>query len=252
MPVKTVIQHRRDTEANWTGVTLAEGEFGYVTSGDNAGNFKIGDGSTVWADLPFLANQVQEVEAGDGLTKTDNVLNADFGTTSGTVLEGSHATTASGIHGVTGSVVGTTDSQTVTNKTLQTYKDKVNVVASAATGTINVDVNTANVWYYTSSATANFTLNFRASSSATLSSKLAVGEAITVVFLNTNGSTPYFPSAFQIDGTALSGGTAVKWQLGEAPGAGDANAINSYTFTIIKTASTPTYSVIASQSRFSA
>lgn len=122
-----------------------------------------------------------------------------------------------------------------------------NVSATAATGTINVEVGSlGGVWYYTSNASANFTLNFRKSSSVSLSTLLAVGQSITVVFLNTNGSTAYYPTAFQIDGSAVT----PKWQGGVAPSAGNASAIDAYTFTIIKTASTPTYTVLASQVKF--
>jgi hypothetical protein len=53
MAVKTTIQFRRDTETNWTGKTLTDGELGYVNSGTNKGKFKIGDGATVWGSLPF-------------------------------------------------------------------------------------------------------------------------------------------------------------------------------------------------------
>jgi hypothetical protein len=55
MAVKTRIQLRRDTAANWTSANpvLAEGEVGYVTSGDNARYFKIGDGTTAWNSLEF-------------------------------------------------------------------------------------------------------------------------------------------------------------------------------------------------------
>jgi len=121
-----------------------------------------------------------------------------------------------------------------------------NVVASAATGTINVDAKTSTVWYYTSNASANFTLNFRANSSTTLASILATGQSITIVFLNTNGSTPYYPSTIQIDGSTVT----PKWQGGSAPTGGNASAIDAYSFTIIKTAATPTYTVIGSQTKF--
>jgi hypothetical protein len=251
MPVQTRIQHRRDSEANWAGVTLAAGEIGYVTSGSNAGNFKIGDGTTVWSGLPFIQTGDTQYTAGNGIAiSIENVISANFGTTSTTVLAGNHAGTSSGVHGVTGSLVGTTDVQSLSNKTLLTVKDRVNVVAAATSGTINVDVNTANVWFYTNNSTANFTLNFRGSSSETLNNKLAVGEAITVTFINTNGSTAYYPTTFQIDGTTLTGGTAIRWQLGFPPAAGDASSLNTYTFTIIKTAATPAYTVLGSQSKF--
>jgi hypothetical protein len=124
------------------------------------------------------------------------------------------------------------------------FEEDVNVVASAATGTINFDVSTASVWYYTSNATANHTLNFRYSSGTTLSSALAVGDAITLVWLNTNGSTAYYPNVIQIDGSAVTP------KVPAAISAGNASAIDAYVFTIIKTAATPTYTVLETQTKF--
>ena len=124
------------------------------------------------------------------------------------------------------------------------FEEDVNVVASAATGTINFDVATASVWYYTSNATANHTLNFRYDSSNSLSSKLAVGDAITLVWLNTNGATAYYPNVIQIDGSSVTP------KVPAAISAGNASAIDAYVFTIIKTAATPTYTVLETQTKF--
>lgn len=124
------------------------------------------------------------------------------------------------------------------------FEEDVNVVASAATGTINFDVSTASVWYYTSNASANHTLNFRYSSGTTLNSALAVGDAITLVWLNTNGSTAYYPNVIQIDGSAVTP------KVPAAISAGNASAIDAYVFTIIKTAATPTYTVLETQTKF--
>jgi hypothetical protein len=79
-------------------------------------------------------------------------------------------------------------------------EEDVNIVASAATGTINFEFATASIWYYTSNATANHTLNLRYSSSATLNNNLAVGDAITLVWLNTNGTSAFYPNVIQVDG----------------------------------------------------
>lgn len=130
--------------------------------------------------------------------------------------------------------------------TMLGLKERWNIVASAATGTINVDVATSNAWYYTSNASANFTLNIRHDSSTTLASKVDVGDSITIAFANTNGATPHYPSAFQIDASAV---TPI-WQGGTAPTGGNASSVDLYVYTIIKTASTPTYAVFASQTKF--
>ena len=133
------------------------------------------------------------------------------------------------------------------NSPLNAPLEVVNVSATAATGTINLEVGSlGSVWYYTTNASGNFTLNFRKSSSVSLSTLLAVGQSVTITFLNTNGATPYYPTAFQIDGSAVT----PKWQGGSAPAAGNASSVDAYVFTIVKTASTPSYLVLASQTKF--
>jgi hypothetical protein len=77
---------------------------------------------------------------------------------------------------------------------------------------------------------------------------LSVGDSITVVFKATQGLTPYYQTGFTIDGSAV--GVTVKWQGGLVPASGNSGAIDVYTFNIVKTAATPTYTVFASQTKF--
>jgi len=119
------------------------------------------------------------------------------------------------------------------------------IAGSAIASSQNIDIATSTSWWFTTSATANFTLNFRGNSLTTLNSILATGQTVTVVVANTNGSTGYYPTAFTIDGSSVS----PKWQGGTAPSTGDASAIDAYVFTILKTASA-TYTVIASATKF--
>lgn len=123
--------------------------------------------------------------------------------------------------------------------------ESVNVSATAATGTVNVSVKTNTVFYYTASAIANWTFNFRGDGSTTLDTYLATGKSITVVFLVTQGVTAFYPTAFTADGSAVT----PKWLSGTAPTGGNASSIDSYSFTIIKTAAA-TYTILASQARF--
>lgn len=120
------------------------------------------------------------------------------------------------------------------------------IAGSAASGTVTCDIANTSVTYYTSNASANFTLNFRGNSTTTAASYIDTSEAVTHVFLNTNGTVAYYPTAYQIDGTA---GTPI-WQGGAAPTAGNASSVDAYSFTIIKTAATPTYKILASQTQF--
>lgn len=193
-----------------------------------------------WAEVADLAT---------AQTLTNKTIALGSNTVSGTLAQFNTAVTDADFASLAGS-------ETLTNKTLTTpningaildrTEENWNIVASAATGTINFDVLTASIWYYTSNASANHTVNVRGDGSTTLSSLLAVGDSITVVWANTNGTTAYWPSTFQVDGSSIT----PKWQGGAAPTGGNASSIDVYTYVIVKTAATPTYTVFASQSQF--
>lgn len=161
----------------------------------------------------------------------------------------------------TDTIVGRATTDTLTNKTLTSPtisggtntgsvlvgpEERTTVSATAATGTINFDAVTQGVLYFTSNASANWTLNIRGNSGTTLSSILAVGDAITVTHLVTQGSTAYYNNAVQIDGSSVT----PKYQGGTAFAAGNASSIDAYVYTVVKTAATPTYTVFASQTKF--
>jgi hypothetical protein len=222
---------------------LAEGMQCYIT----------GTGGFYYNGSAWVAN----VTASSTTTFTNKTLTAPVisGSVSGTtILQGASA--ASGtltFPAATDTLIGKATTDTLTNKTLTSPvennpyitspKELTTVSATAATGTVNFDILTQGVLYYTTSASANFTLNFRGNGTTTLASIMNVGDAWSTVFLNTNGATPYYPNTFQVDGTAT--GVTVKWSGGTAPSAGNASAVDAYSFTIIKTAATPTYTVLA-------
>jgi hypothetical protein len=257
------MQQRRDTAANWTSInpTLAAGEMGLET---DTYKFKVGNGSTAWTALPYAVDiPSQTGQSGKYLTTDGTVTSwgtvaGDIeGVTAGTGLTGG-GTSGTVTLAIDSTVATLTGSQTLTNKTLTTpvvtggsiadsvikgLEEDVNIVASAATGTINFDVTTASVWYYTSNATANHTLNFRYSSSVSLNTAMVTGDAITLVWLNTNGATAYYPNVIQIDGNPVTP------KVPTAISSGNASAIDAYTFTIIKTASA-TFTVLETQTKF--
>lgn len=119
------------------------------------------------------------------------------------------------------------------------------ISATAATGTINFDVTTQSVLYYTSNAAANWTVNFRGSSGTSLNTLMSTGQSVTVAFMVTQGSTAYYNNAVTIDGTSVT----PKYQGGIAWPSGNASGIDVYIYTIIKTGSA-TFTVLASQTPF--
>ena len=254
------------TQVSGDTLTISRGQAGTGTAGS------IGIAHTAGAtikhvltssDLIFFRNNASPVAsfAFSGSTSGSTTLQA-------TAVAGSTTLT---LPAATDTLVGRATTDTLTNKTLTSPtintgtlatptisggtntssilvspEERTTVSATAATGTINFDAATQSVLYYTTNASANWTLNIRGTSGTTLSSMLEVGDAITVVFLNTNGATAYYPTVYQIDGAAVT----PKWQGGTAPSSGNASSIDSYSLTIIKTAATPTYTVLGSQTKF--
>jgi len=129
--------------------------------------------------------------------------------------------------------------------TLTSPRETAAISATAATGTVHLNVSTASVHIYTANATANYVLNVRGNASTTLNSIMSIGQALTIVFINTTTATAYYQTAFQIDGTSVT----PKWQGGTAPSSGNASSNDVYSFTITKTANA-TYFVLGSQVRF--
>jgi hypothetical protein len=165
---------------------------------------------------------------------------ADFNTA---LTDGDFATLA-GIETLTSKTLTTPtiNGGTAANGILIGPEERWNIVASAATGTVNIDALTSAVWYYTSDATANHTLNFRGSSTTSMNTLLTTGDAITILWLNTNGATAYYPNVYQVDGT--TSGVTVNWSGGTAPSSGNASSLDVYSFTIVKTANA-TFRVLA-------
>ena len=128
---------------------------------------------------------------------------------------------------------------------LSAAAETVTIAATAATGTVNFDVSTQSILYFTSNASANWTLNIRGSSSVALNSIMSTGQSVTITHLVTQGGTAYYNSAVTVDGTSVT----PKWSGGSAPSAGSANSVDVYSYTLIKTGS-GSFTVFASQTRY--
>jgi len=189
---------------------------------------------------------VSAVSAGTGITVTNGtgpipsvaVDDTLVATTSNTMTLSNKTLTSPTVN------TPTISGGTLVESVVRGLEEDVNVVTgTAVTGTVNFDLATASVWYYTANAGANHTLNFRHSSSTSLNDVLATGDAITAVWLNTNGGIAYYPNVIQIDGTTVTP------KVPAAITSGNASSIDAYSFTIIKTASA-TFTVLETQTKF--
>lgn len=140
-----------------------------------------------------------------------------------------------------------TGSTTVPAEIVRNIVEPVTVSATAATGTIPIYPSTQSVLYYTTNSSANFTVNLTWAAATTMNTALSTGQAVTVAFMATNGATAYYNNVVQVDGT--TSGVTTKWQAGVTPSFGNANSIDVYTYTIIKTGSAA-FTVLASQTKF--
>lgn len=176
---------------------------------------------------------------------SDFVLTAPLGNYNYAVIDA--ANTFSGANTFTAKQTFT-GSTTALAEVLTNAAEPITVSATAATGTINYYATSQSVVYLTSNASANWTVNLTgASTPVTLDTLLSTGQCITLVLMVTQGSTAYYNNVVQVDGTTT--GVTTKWQGAVVPSAGNANSIDVYSYTVIKTGSA-TFTVLASQSQF--
>ena len=134
-----------------------------------------------------------------------------------------------------------TTTRLITNEVLE----KVNVNAGFPSGTAVIYLNDFAVTLYQSNVAANWIFDLQGAAGVSLNSTLGIGESMTTSIAVVNGGTAYYPTAIQIDGV----GQAVRWSGGSAPGGGNANSTDVYTFTVIKIANAA-YTVFGSQTQF--
>ena len=179
-----------------------------------------------------------------GTTGLTGALTANVANITTSNITTANVTTMSGTTNYTGTQTFT-GSTTAIAAVFQDAAEVATVSATAATGTINYDVTTQSVLYYTTNASANWTVNIRGNSSTSLNTLMSTGQSLTVVFLVSQGATAYYNNAVTIDGSSVT----PKYQGGTAWSSGNASGIDAYSYTIVKTGSAA-FTVFASQTQF--
>jgi len=186
-----------------------------------------------------------DIGASAAIVDTKLATIATSGKVSNSATTATSANTASAIVARDASGDFVANKSTLATIDVATVIETASIVGSAATGTININFNTAPTLYYTSNSTANWTINVRGTNLVTLNNSISTGQVATVTFIATNGSPAYRPTVFQVDGTAVT----PKWMGGTAPTTGNANSLDAYTLVVIKTGNAA-FTVLASQTRF--
>jgi hypothetical protein len=226
-----------------------------VYKATTGGNIRITSNTeAAYGELIFSSSNLTYAAYGASISSLGDGGGVDSGNLMFKVGQGSVRTEAARITGVGNLGVGTTTPTSLLQTAGTTSKSAFKtpniaevdtISATAATGTINFDITTQSVLFYTSNASANWTVNFRGSSGTSLNTVMQTGESISATFLVTQGATAYYNSAVTIDGTSVT----PKWQGGTAPTSGNASSVDCYTYVIQKTGSA-TYVVLASQTKF--
>ena len=113
-------------------------------------------------------------------------------------------------------------------------------------GNTTFDVLEGAVKYHTANVANNWTLNVRGNSTVMLDSVMSTGNTLSLSYIaSQNATNTFYQTNMEIDGSAVT----PKWQGGSAPTAGNADSLDVYSFTIIKTAAN-TYTVLGSQTQF--
>lgn len=246
-------------------VKMSGGTNGYILQTDGTGNLAWVAGAGGNGAVGGSNTQVQYNKAGvfggtagfvfDDTSNTLTVTNV-VGNGSGlTALTGTSVTgTVPSANLVTDGAqpsitsLGTLTGLTVTGTSyIQQAKEKTVISATIPASTTNFDVLSGAINYYTTSMNANITLNVRGNSTTTFNSITSIGDSVTIALVTTSGATAYIPSTFRIDSVTIT----PKWSgnIAPLPSLLQTSGVNSYTYTIIKTA-VSTYTVLGSYSGY--
>jgi len=174
MAVVTQIQVRRGTASQWTSTNpvLAAGEQGFET---DTLKLKIGDGSTAWNSLAYVAT---------GATGTVTSIVAGTGLSGGTI-------TSTGTIAIDSTVATLTGTQTLTNKTLT--DPKINLAFDAETASYTAGLaNNGQVVTMDNASANNFSIPTNASVAFPIGTQinvLQIGAGQTTILAVTSGTT---------------------------------------------------------------
>ena len=165
-------------------------------------------------------------------------------------------------------IVEISGDETITDKTLtapivnnsllatprESWAANTNAGSSLTSITTSINLNPKTEgksgWLFTGNTSGSWTVNIgHASSDAhadSLKNYLSTGQSVTISLAVYISNTAAYATALTIDGASHT----IYWQGGIAPSSGSLTAFDVYTYTIIKTATTPTYVIFASKTEF--
>lgn len=204
---------------------------GNITITGNITGNVFASGNVTGANVTTTGNVTSANVVTGNITATNTITSTNLVT--GNITTTSNVTTAN-----------LTFTGTITGGQIAYMFEKANVIAAAPPANTDFDLLSTTIQYWTSNATTNITANIRGNATTPLSSLLAIGQSSTIAMMVPQ-ATAYYVSGVKIDNTSI---TPI-WQGSTALSAGNANSIDVYTFTIIRTGAS-TYRVFSSRTQY--
>ena len=128
-------------------------------------------------------------------------------------------------------------------------QERVNVVGNKLSAATDINLSDSNIHYFTTNETGTATPNLRWDGSTTLTSKMSLGDTISVTLISKPNNAGYY-AQLTIDGGAVT----EEWNGGSAPAAANSDGYDVLTYQIVKigTSGTPNsdFLVLANASNF--
>lgn len=246
----------------WGKVTLTtdvDGTLPAANGGTGQASYTVGDvlyasGSTALSKLAAVATGNVLISAGTGTApawgQVPTAGIADNAITSAKIANGTITGTDIAVGTITSDNLAALDTVYVNNGIYnagnvfvgQRFLEKANICAYAFGASANsYHMRNGPIHIHTSDATANTVVNLQGFET------FAAGNSVSMVVMVQNGATPYYISGVLVDGTSAN--VTVRWAGGSGPTGGNASNVDSYSFSVVKTAAL-TYSVYAQQTKF--
>jgi len=236
----------------WSVVNLSQSSISNQTASNTY--YPVFASGTGGQSLNINTNSLQLIPNSGNIITIGSVYAGNMAITNTTASTSSTtgALTVAGGVGVGGNlqVIGTSNlagGQSTVASIITNTVEPVTVTATAPPGNVNIFLSNSSITFFTTAATANFNVNITYSNAATLNTVLSVGQAVTGTLLVVNGTTAYYSNVITVDGTRV--GVSTYWLGNAAPTSGTVSGLDSYSYSVIKTASS-TFTVLANKAQY--
>jgi hypothetical protein len=193
------------------------------------------------------ANYAATANIANSATIANTAGNANYANYAGNVVINAqpNITSVGSLTGLTSIYGNFTGNSNVSALKIPNAIEPILIIDTGLTPTVNFDIASQSILYYTSNASTNWTVNFRGSNTTSLDTIMANSTVMTVTLIVQMGASGYYANVHQVDGSNVT----VSWQGNAAISGGYLNSKNIYSYSIIKTGPSA-FSIIGALTQF--